>query len=347
MIIYISIGIVVFIAFMVAASELPPIKELASSPKQKEKTDKSVDDNTQSQSVPKTDTVPSAFTQAELTMLRSISIDLREDVDGLANLIIQEICCAPQQQTAQIALDAILFPKSNIGRILYYYAKSKYAVFDKSWKEASIYAHQVIELILASGSKPHESIGFILNSMRSVAAETNFHINSEQCGEKTMREDFIDYYRLLQVDPSADPKIIDKAWRTLMIDLNVHPDRGGDTKMAQMVNAAHDVLMDPIKRKEYDAQYKKRQTSEDNTNVSSGTQQKTYSRQSNETKHESQSGFHQGRIQCPMCGKIIGAQGNPNISRAAFIRHAKGGKKYGGHELSLAEAERMGYDLLP
>lgn len=62
----------------------------------------------------------------------------------------------------------------------------------------------------------------------------------------------IDYYELLQVHPKASPEIIKKAYRTLMLELDAHPDRGGSARQASALNEAYAVLSDPGKRREYD-----------------------------------------------------------------------------------------------
>lgn len=62
-----------------------------------------------------------------------------------------------------------------------------------------------------------------------------------------------DLYRVLQVQPDADPLIIKSAYRTLMSEMKVHPDVGGGTRRAQEINEAYEVLSDPEKRRAYDA----------------------------------------------------------------------------------------------
>jgi hypothetical protein len=60
-------------------------------------------------------------------------------------------------------------------------------------------------------------------------------------------------YQVLQVDPSADPEIIDVAYRRLA--MRHHPDRGGGVEAEQrmqVLNAARDVLRDPARRAAYD-----------------------------------------------------------------------------------------------
>ncbi len=59
-----------------------------------------------------------------------------------------------------------------------------------------------------------------------------------------------DYYAVLGVASDADDKEITKAYRKLA--RQHHPDQGGDEARFKEVSAAHDVLGDPEKRKEYD-----------------------------------------------------------------------------------------------
>lgn len=60
-------------------------------------------------------------------------------------------------------------------------------------------------------------------------------------------------YQILQLDPSADPEIVEVAYKRLA--KKYHPDRGGgpatEEKMRQL-NTARDVLRDPQKRAAYD-----------------------------------------------------------------------------------------------
>lgn len=66
--------------------------------------------------------------------------------------------------------------------------------------------------------------------------------------------DFIDYYKLLEVDRSASKADIKKAYRRLA--RKYHPDLNPNDKEAQQrfqqINEAHEVLSDPEKRKKYD-----------------------------------------------------------------------------------------------
>lgn len=66
--------------------------------------------------------------------------------------------------------------------------------------------------------------------------------------------EFIDYYKVLEIDKNATPAEIKKAYRKLARKL--HPDLNPNDKSAQerfqRVNEANEVLSDPVKRKKYD-----------------------------------------------------------------------------------------------
>ena len=63
-----------------------------------------------------------------------------------------------------------------------------------------------------------------------------------------------DYYEILQVHPSAEPEVIEAAYRKLAG--KYHPDRNPATQeKMKKINIAHDVLSDPEKRKCYDAEW--------------------------------------------------------------------------------------------
>ena len=66
--------------------------------------------------------------------------------------------------------------------------------------------------------------------------------------------DFIDYYKILEIDKNATPEAIKKAYRKLA--RKFHPDLNPNDKEAhkkfQQINEANEVLSDPDKRKKYD-----------------------------------------------------------------------------------------------
>jgi len=59
-----------------------------------------------------------------------------------------------------------------------------------------------------------------------------------------------DLYRVLQVDPSANPLVIQAAYRALAQIF--HPDVSGDSDEMKRINAAWEVLRDPGRRRQYD-----------------------------------------------------------------------------------------------
>jgi len=59
-----------------------------------------------------------------------------------------------------------------------------------------------------------------------------------------------DLYRVLQVDPSANPLVIQAAYRALAQIF--HPDVSGDSEEMKRINAAWEVLGDERKRRQYD-----------------------------------------------------------------------------------------------
>jgi len=66
------------------------------------------------------------------------------------------------------------------------------------------------------------------------------------------------YYRVLHVQPDAPAAVIKSTYRTLMQKLKMHPDLGGNTWNAALINEAYAVLHDPLKREQYDRQVLKR-----------------------------------------------------------------------------------------
>jgi DnaJ-domain-containing protein 1 len=66
-------------------------------------------------------------------------------------------------------------------------------------------------------------------------------------------------YDLLEVSPNASPEVIKAAYRQLA--LKYHPDKQPDARSRQQaeermkqINAAYDILSDPVRRAEYDRQ---------------------------------------------------------------------------------------------
>jgi hypothetical protein len=62
------------------------------------------------------------------------------------------------------------------------------------------------------------------------------------------------YYRILQVQPDAPTEIIRASYRTMMRELKKHPDLGGSTWDAEVLNEAYETLSNPQRRAAYDEQ---------------------------------------------------------------------------------------------
>jgi len=60
------------------------------------------------------------------------------------------------------------------------------------------------------------------------------------------------YYRILNVQPDAPAAVIRASYRTMMQRLKMHPDLGGDARMAAVINDAYRTLIDGETRSAYD-----------------------------------------------------------------------------------------------
>jgi uncharacterized membrane protein YeaQ/YmgE (transglycosylase-associated protein family) len=75
----------------------------------------------------------------------------------------------------------------------------------------------------------------------------------QQQTSRQTTEGKINYYKILQVDPAAEPEVIAGAYRRLAA--KYHPDvyKAPDaTHKMQLLNEAYSILSDPVKRKKYD-----------------------------------------------------------------------------------------------
>lgn len=61
------------------------------------------------------------------------------------------------------------------------------------------------------------------------------------------------YYELLGIGQDASIEVIRLSYRRMMQQLRMHPDLGGDTSTAAMINKAYSVLSNPERRLDYDA----------------------------------------------------------------------------------------------
>lgn len=65
------------------------------------------------------------------------------------------------------------------------------------------------------------------------------------------------YYRILHVQQDAPLALIKSAYRTMMQKLKMHPDLGGDSGNAALINEAYSVLSNASSRAAYDEAYKR------------------------------------------------------------------------------------------
>ncbi len=79
------------------------------------------------------------------------------------------------------------------------------------------------------------------------------------------------YYRILHVQPEAPTQVITASYRTMMSKLRLHPDLGGDTAGAALINEAYAVLSDPDKRAKYDLQRQRARTAGRNRSAAAST----------------------------------------------------------------------------
>lgn len=73
-------------------------------------------------------------------------------------------------------------------------------------------------------------------------------------GNRDQTKNPLDYYVILQVHPKAEKSVIDAAYRKLAA--RYHPDVSCTPDAAErmkQINAAYEVLSDPVKRAEYDS----------------------------------------------------------------------------------------------
>src|SRR5215204_4817608 len=67
---------------------------------------------------------------------------------------------------------------------------------------------------------------------------------------------FTDYYEILEISPNANSETIERIFRHLA--MRYHPDNqdSGDLLRFSEIMEAHDALKDPVKRAQFDVQYK-------------------------------------------------------------------------------------------
>jgi hypothetical protein len=85
----------------------------------------------------------------------------------------------------------------------------------------------------------------------SRSSHANVHMSSAKNPSKTKKNQR-NYYRVLFVPPDAPMEIVQSSYRTIMQKLRAHPDLGGDTWNASVINEAYETLIHPDRRAAYD-----------------------------------------------------------------------------------------------
>jgi curved DNA-binding protein CbpA len=106
------------------------------------------------------------------------------------------------------------------------------------------------------------------------------------------------YYRILHVQADAPLAVIKASYKTIMHKMKAHPDLGGDTANAALINEAYNILSDPEKRAHYDRinkpfykQSGQKKSAADATN----------SQHTEQNQHINQ---EQDRFACPFCSAV-------------------------------------------
>lgn len=91
-----------------------------------------------------------------------------------------------------------------------------------------------------------------------------------------MTTEFINFYKVLQVDPSAETEVIDAAWKKLAF--KYHPDKNKTSDAEEnmkLLNMAKDILLNPERRREYDKQFAKASQAPESYSASGSSGQET------------------------------------------------------------------------
>ncbi|SDL82254.1 curved DNA-binding protein [Salinimicrobium catena] len=149
--------------------------------------------------------------------------------------------------------------------------------------------------------------------------------------------EFIDYYKVLGLDKSATKSDIKKAYRKLA--RKYHPDLNpNDTaaqKKFQQINEAHEVLIDPEKKKKYDQYGKDWQHAEEFEKARA--QQEQYQRQ--------YSGGFGGRSAGGFSGGFEGAEGFGQGDFSDFFESMFGGATRGGRRTTRFRGQDYNAEL--
>jgi len=150
------------------------------------------------------------------------------------------------------------------------------------------------------------------------------------------------YYRILHVQSDAPLAVIKSSYKTIMHKLRAHPDLGGDTENAALINEAYRVLSDPVKRARYDRENKSlhKQHGHEKAQADVKTKNKTNSKQSKPKQKQSV---------CPFCGALNDS--NTNLTHKCFrchsvLRNSKQGDQAVAYKRSVSRIRKEGRILV-
>ena len=135
---------------------------------------------------------------------------------------------------------------------------------------------------------------------------------------------FNDYYKILDVDPSADIKEIKKSYIKL-VKIH-HPDHGGDERMYHLISRAMDVLTNKESRKNYDLEYHARQNEDNNETLDyfrKGFNEFINTNTVNKTREEINMLYHNEFLekQIPIEKRLDNLELNERISNLSTVRN--------------------------
>jgi curved DNA-binding protein CbpA len=139
-----------------------------------------------------------------------------------------------------------------------------------------------------------------------------------------------DYYEVLQIIPEAESEVIEGAYKRLAA--KYHPDnkQAGDADRFRLIREAHEILANPVRKKEYDAVYQERVKNKDQCQIIPESKREengacpVRTPPSTETYAAEDSDFSE-RIFCSdgFCAGVINAKGVCTVCGKAYIRESQ------------------------
>ena len=139
-----------------------------------------------------------------------------------------------------------------------------------------------------------------------------------------------DYYEVLQIIPEAESEVIEGAYKRLAA--KYHPDnkQAGDADRFKLIREAHEILANPVRKKEYDAAYQERAKNKDQCPILPESKREengtcaVRTPPSKETYAAEDSDFSE-RIFCSdgFCAGVINAKGVCPVCGKAYIRESQ------------------------